>query len=103
MSEQSKEELISIEADVEADKTIEYVGLSRGMRYLGSAPREVWEEIKALRETNRRLSDEHRDAQRYRHLRAHWEDFTGITARDPGPWLDATIDAVLNLGTKDQS
>lgn len=46
------------------------------------------------------LWDAVRDAKRYRHLRAHWSDFTGYDSREPGPWLDKTIDAVLDAGQK---
>lgn len=47
--------------------------------------------------------DDARDAARYRHLRANWDDFSGTTARDPGPWLDSTIDAVLGIGKSSPS
>lgn len=40
-------------------------------------------------------TDDARDAARYRYLRAHWDDFTGYASKNPGEWLDKTLDAAL--------
>lgn len=36
------------------------------------------------------------NARRYEWVKAHWDDLTGNTARDPGKWLEETIDAAMN-------